>query len=215
MPRRKLSALVGAFVLTLGGGGVAHAAIHDYVLTAPNQSGTLLGTPFANETVIYTVRADTATLTAYPSIALFPVAGPGKCVTGTAATVQVGAGAPIAITEPTLFCSADAGGLAGIYFVDQNGPNHHVDTGILDLTTPGAVGPGVNHNLSTFYAVAITGGAFTDSTDGSSGNTTTAQVIAVAAPATVPTLTEWAMMLMGLVLAGGAAVIIQRRSSLA
>ena len=34
---------------------------------------------------------------------------------------------------------------------------------------------------------------------------------AVAAPAAVPTLSEWAMILFGLMLAGGAAVLVQRR----
>jgi hypothetical protein len=33
----------------------------------------------------------------------------------------------------------------------------------------------------------------------------------VPAPTPVPTMTEWAMILLGLMLAGGAAVLIQRR----
>ena len=37
------------------------------------------------------------------------------------------------------------------------------------------------------------------------------QVAAAAAPAAVPTMTEWAMILLGVLLAGGAALTIQRR----
>lgn len=36
-------------------------------------------------------------------------------------------------------------------------------------------------------------------------------VTEVATPATVPTMTEWAMILFGILLAGGAALMIQRR----
>ena len=37
------------------------------------------------------------------------------------------------------------------------------------------------------------------------------QIYEVATPALVPTMSEWAMILMGVVFAGGAAVYIQRR----
>lgn len=45
----------------------------------------------------------------------------------------------------------------------------------------------------------------------SRAESTVATTFAVGGPATVPTLSEWAMILFGLLLAGGAAVYIQRR----
>ena len=48
---------------------------------------------------------------------------------------------------------------------------------------------------------------FTEASSSANGNTITV----VAPPAPVPTLSEWAMILMGLTLAGSAAVVIQRR----
>ncbi|WP_271083528.1 DUF11 domain-containing protein [Brevundimonas sp. NIBR11] len=53
--------------------------------------------------------------------------------------------------------------------------------------------------------------------DGNPGNeiaTTTTTVFAPPPPAPVPTLTEWAMILFGTMLAGGAAVYLQRRRQL-
>lgn len=46
---------------------------------------------------------------------------------------------------------------------------------------------------------------------GFSGGSTPRQLILTAGPSTVPTLSEWAMILFGLTLAGGAALFIQRR----
>lgn len=201
------SALLGAALLTIAA-RPASAAVHDYVLTLPNQDGVLLGTPFAAETVVYTVRADTATLTPYPVLANWPAAGPGKCLTATTATVQVGALPAVALTGSVLYCSADGGTLTGVYFNGENSWNHHLDAGPLDLMLPGSTaGPGLDHNLATAYAIPVAGGTLTVSTDSSSGFTATAAVVAVA-PAAVPTLTEWGMILLGMMLAGGAALHI-------
>lgn len=206
-----VSALVGAALLAFAA-SPTNAAVNDYVLTLPNQDGVLLGVPFAAETIVYTVRADTATLTPYPLLANWAPAGPGKCVTAISATVQVGALAPVALTDSILFCSADGGTLTGVYFNSENGWNHHLDAGPIDLTVAGSTaGPGIDHNLAVAYAIPVTGGALTVSTDNTSGLTATAAIVAVAMPAVVPTLTEWAMILFGLILAGGAALHLHQR----
>jgi len=208
--RRSIAALGALALATIA--GAASAAENNYVLTLPNQSGTIVGTPFTNETVIYTIRADTATLTSYPQIANFPLSG--KCVTASSGSVQIGTDLPVALTGSNLFCTADAGTLTGVYFTGANGWNHHLDSGVLDLSTPGSsVGPGPDHNLAIPYAIPITGGTLSITSDNSSGNTATAAVVAVAVPTAIPTLSEWAMIVFGFVLAGSTALFVQRRRS--
>lgn len=75
MRTTQISSLLSAVVLSMSSTPV-NAAVNDYVLTLPNQNGAFLGTPFTGETVVCTVRADTATLTSYPVLAIWPAAEP-------------------------------------------------------------------------------------------------------------------------------------------
>ena len=46
---------------------------------------------------------------------------------------------------------------------------------------------------------------------GTSGGSTPRELVLTVGPSAVPTLSEWAMILFGLILAGGAALFVQRR----
>ncbi|OYX55560.1 MAG: hypothetical protein B7Y86_12945 [Brevundimonas subvibrioides] len=88
----------------------------------------------------------------------------------------------------------------------------------ITLGTPLPVTSGNVYSFS-FDAASLRGAAstyaggigFISGTGLQAGIDTTFEVVQVAAPVPVPTLSEWALILFGLILAGGAALYIQRR----
>ena len=185
--------------------------------TTDNNSGTLLGTPFTGQVV--TLRA---TYESTAPISTTVVGSPGTCYAVTSATVTVGSGSAVAITDPTQVCQTNAGRYAGLYDSLPNLISHSEETYAgLDLSTVSgpftiSAGPGCGalgaHNSSTL--LNVTGGTFQFSNTNCTNTSASNFAVALAAPpppVPVPTMTEWAMVLFGTLLAGGAALYIQRR----
>ncbi|WGM31742.1 hypothetical protein KKHFBJBL_01991 [Brevundimonas sp. NIBR11] len=83
---------------------------------------------------------------------------------------------------------------------------------VVDLL-PTTAGPGAG--TRTYTATATSANyTFSATKQGGDGQFATITYTCAAAPAPVPTLSEWSMILMGLLLAAGSALYIQRRQSL-
>lgn len=73
---------------------------------------------------------------------------------------------------------------------------------------------GATSGSGTFVAPATASYAFSASRNANDGFFATVNYTCAAAPAPVPTLSEWAMILLGVMLAGGAAMVIDRRRAI-
>lgn len=198
-----------AFGGALFAAGSAAAAPLVYTYRLDNQSGTLAGTPFAGATVQFVLNGD--------STAVVPGSPfePGQCVPAASATVSVNAAPPVTITTPLFACVGNSGNFAGLYLSagSSTSPSHADNTMAgIDIATAGGPYPisaNAGHNDSS-VVLAVTGGSFQFSSSGTNSGASNFQ-IAAAAPPPIPTLTEWAMILFGALLAGGAALTLQRR----
>lgn len=157
---------------------------------------------FRNITV--TERQAVVTSVAVPPAATY---GPGDILTFT-----VNFDAPVAVTgTPSLDIVLDTGGTVPAAYFGGSGTSvltfrYTVAAGELDPTGI-VIGSPVVLNGGTMRVGAIN----VNRTLNAVGNTGGVFVGAVAAPAPVPTLSEGAMILFGMLLAGGAAVYVQRR----
>lgn len=204
---RILVGLVTALILAASA-SAASAAPLIYTYEIDNQSGTLVGTPFAAATVTIQVVAESTTLSAQTVFGLG-----GQCVTGSSGTVAVNGGAPVAITQQLYVCQANSGNYLGVYPDLGTLTASHFDLPIVgvDLAVPGGPYPAPAAQAHNGISLTVTGGTYVF---GPSYTNTAASFFSIApavAPTTVPTMTEWAMILFGLILAGGAAMMIQRR----
>ena len=142
-------------------------------------------------------------------------------VTGTVTQIRVVAEANDATTI-RLYNGPGTGQLNGagapLYSQAVNLTNSQPAFQTITLTTPLPVTAGNVYSFafdqSSLRGAGDTyagGNLFINGTTQLAGLDTTFEVVQVAAPAPVPTLSEWAMILLGLTLAGGAALMIQRR----
>ena len=210
-------AAAGAAALFFALSSTAQAAPVTYTQVITNaQGGTLAGAAIpVGATVTLTANGETTAITAGIVYGL-----PGSCVLTTSPTVQVNAGPQVAITQPIYACSRSDGSYAG--FWTANFPTSDSEflsvaytPTAFSLSTPSVINyvAGEIHSHQFLYGanVTVTGGVFvlnSENTNGAGSSLTTA---AAAPPATVPTLSEWAMILFGVILAGGAALHVQRR----
>ena len=218
---KTLAAAAGAAAFFVALSGAAQAAPVTYTQVITNaQGGRLAGAAIpAGATVTITANADTTNIAAGTA-----TSGAGSCVLTSSPTVKVNAGAAIAITQPIYACTRTDGSYAGFYTVNNStaltqGLSVAYTATTISLSTPSVINYGANtihtHNELTGYGagfgvVTVTGGDYvlnSEVSNAAGSSFTTAS----AAPAPVPTLSEWAMILLGVVLAGGAAMLIQRR----
>lgn len=222
-----LSGFAGATVIA--GAGAASAAPATYRMVVDGVQASMNGTAVGpNAVVTITINGDTT--------AVVPQTiggGPGNCVTGSG-TIEVSGGATAAFVSGAAYiCARVDGQQVGFYptpiEADFGNPIHGGNggngTGALvgapfgapGITLTDNFGP-VSYQTNTIHshgaAVALTGGGTYLGFSPEGGPNSAVSVFEVqlaAAPAPVPTLSEWAMILFGLILAGGAAVMIQRR----
>lgn len=210
MNTKLCAALVGALSLVAG---AAAAAPFTYTFHQEQATGTLNGVGFSG-TYDWRVTADTTT-----AVATSVGGAPGVCVTGTGSTFSINGGAAVTVTTPLFVCIRDDDTFAGIYKTAGSTANFPtLTTGALtgaDLTVAGvhAIPAGSLHNhgasggdVATSAGTLITTGPEVSNLAGS-----TFTIAAVAPPATIPTLTEWAMMLLAAALAGMAGLTLHRR----
>lgn len=212
----------GAALLCLSIATAAQAAPVTYTQVITNaQGGRLAGAAIpVGATVTLRANAETTAITAGTVYG-----APGSCVLTTSPTVQVNAGPQVAITQPIYACARSDGSFAG--FWTANNPT--TDTQWLtvaytatafSLSAPSVINYAANtlhsHNEYVGYpagtgAVTVTGGDYAINSEVSNTAGSSLTTAAAAPPATIPTLSEWAMILMGLLLAGAALVTIQRK----
>ena len=210
MNTKLCAALAGALSLAAG---AAAAAPFTYTFHQEQAVGTLNGAPFAG-TYDWTVTADTTTAAATTILG-----SPAVCVTGTSSTISINGAAPITVTTPLFVCLADNDLYAGFY-KDPAIPQFPTLVGDplpgADLTVPGvfAIPAGSLHNhgfsggdVATSAGPLITTGPENNNLAGS----TFTIASAAPPPATVPTLTEWAMILLAAGLAAMAGLTLHRR----
>lgn len=192
--------------------GTATAAPITYTYSGEG-SGTVNGTPFASQAYTFTLQGDTATTTGGGTVN--PITGGTVTIAGTACS------GGCTLTSPALYeMQSDFSGSGGIGVIGI-GVTAAPGTGLneawfnstapgLDLAIPTApiVADGTNGYAP--YAVFATSGGPVQFTTNTGALPTFSS--ALAAPvAVVPTLSEWAMILMGLLLAGAGAVWTGRR----
>lgn len=214
---KTLGAAAGAAALFFALSSTAQAAPVTYTQVITNaQGGTLAGAAIpVGATVTITANGETTAITAGTVYGL-----PGSCVLTTLPRVQVNAGPQVAITQPIYACTRSDGSYAG--FWTANFPT--TDSEFLSVTytptafslsTPSVInyGAGTIHSHHNFYgaSVTVTGGVFVINSEVTNGAGSSLTTAAAAPPDTVPTLSEWAMILFGALLAGGAALHVQRR----
>lgn len=211
MNTKLCAALAGALSLVAG---AAVAAPFTYTFHQEQAAGTLNGVAFAG-TYDWTVTADTTTAT--------PTnidGNPAVCVTGTGSTVSINGAPAVTVTTPLYVCVRNDDNWAGFY-KSVPASTSAFPTLVasplagIDLTVPGVFAIPVNslHNhgsaggdVATSAGTLITNGPETTNLAGS-----TFTIAAAAPPATIPTLTEWAMMLLAAGLAAMAGLTLHRR----
>lgn len=210
MNTKLCAAFAGALSLVAG---AAMAAPFTYSFHQEQAAGTLNGVPFGG-TYDWTVTADTTTAAATA------VGGaPGFCVTGTASTISINGGAAITVTTPLFVCMRDDDTFAGFYKAPGDTTQFPTLTvGVLpgaDLTAAGAfpipAGSLHNHGASGGDVATSAGPLITTGPENNNLVGSTFTITAAAPPATIPTLTEWAMILLAAALAGVAGLTLHRR----
>lgn len=224
----KMLGAVLALATGLGVASAAHAGPVTYTQTIDHVTLRMpapIG-PRTDVTVTLVAQADTNDLFNTPNV----YGVNGKCVLAASATITVTGVPTQTIASPVHVCATVSGERAGFYTsaggVDMmmGSPSAYVidldqDTSINYV--PSDVRPGAGTPTLAISAEAPGGGnvLFTHAyaTHQSFPNTVASSfVVDVGAappppPATVPTLSEWAMILLGLLLAGGAALHLNRR----
>lgn len=207
-----VSATVAAAVLA--GATAAAAAPLEISYTTDQQAGALGATPFGpNSVVVLRATYDDAS-----PLASTVIGSAGTCFSASASSVQIDGGPIVAITDPIWVCATTTGFYPGLY-VDQGATllAHSDDAHPgLDLATPS--GP---HVISANQAhviglpVATTAGALSLTSSFTNTGASNFSVTAAASPAVVPTLSEWALILFGGLLAMTAGLTLARRRRLA
>lgn len=221
---KKFLASAAAVALVIGAPAAAFAVPVTYTQSITNvQGGRLAGATIpTGSTVTISANADTANITAGTA-----AGAAGSCVLTTSPTVRVGAGTAVAITQPIYACVRTNGSYAGFYTTNSsNSLTQGLSVAYLptsfSLNTLSTLTYGAGdihtHNEFTGYGagvgfVSVTGGDYAANAEVSNTSASTLTAAAAAAPA-IPTMTEWAMILFGMILAGGAALYLQRRRML-
>lgn len=183
--------------------------------------------PRNDVTVTLVGQADTNDLVATANVHGWP----GKCVLTTSATITVTGIPTQTIATPVYVCATNSGERAGFYTSAgstdsmMSSPSAYVID--LDQNTsinyaPADIQPGVGRPTLAVSAEAPGGGDvvfnYLYATNQYFPNTVASSFVVSLGggpppppPATVPTLSEWAMILLGLLLAGGAALHLNRR----
>ncbi|MBX3476907.1 MAG: IPTL-CTERM sorting domain-containing protein [Brevundimonas sp.] len=189
--------------------GTANAAPITYTYSGEG-SGTVNGAPFANQAYSFVLQGDTTATTSGGTIN--PITSGTVTIAGTACS------GGCALTSPALYemrsdFDSSGSGVIGIGVVGGG------DTGLNEAFF-GATAPGLDLALPTAPVIATATNGFAPyvsfATSGGPVQITPNTVgpfptFSSALTAVVPTLSEWAMILMGLLLAGAGAVWTGRR----
>lgn len=172
-------------------------------------SGTVNGTPFTSQAYTFTLQGDTDAATGGGTVN--PIISGSVTIAGTACS------GGCALTSPALYemRSDFGGGSIGVIGIGVTGaPNTGLSEALFTSTAPGlnlALPSGLltadNTNGYAPYAAFATSAGPVQIT----ANTGPFPTFSSTLTAVVPTLSEWAMILFGLILAGGAALMLQRR----
>lgn len=211
--RFRFLSIVGALAFGLVSAGAAAAAPITYTFSG-EASGTVGGVAFTEQAYSFSLLGDTTTTTAGGSINV--VSSATVTIAGTACA------AGCALTAPNLYdIRSDFGevsvGVIGIGVIGSaaavNEAFFPTTAPFIDLALPFApLVADATNAVAPYSAVDTSGGPVQIITN---TNNPTFSISLAAAPVAVPTLSEWATILLGLLLAGGAAVLVQRRRSLA
>lgn len=214
---KSFGAAAGAAALFFALSSAAQAAPVTYTQVITNaQGGTLAGAAIpVGATVTITANGETTAITAGTVYGQ-----PGSCVLTTLPRVQVNAGPQVAITQPIYVCARTDGSFAGFWTannptLDSQWLSVAYSATAFSLSTPSVINYIANtiHSHQMFFGgnVTVTGGDYVINSEATNGAGSSLTTAAAAPPATVPTLSEWAMILFGVILAGGAALYVQRR----
>lgn len=195
--------------------GSAQAAPVTYTYHADNAGGTINGASFGPGTTYdVIITADTTAITG-AAIA----GGSATCAPSITAAVSIAGGAVGTIGTPLFVCIRDSGARLGIYAYDGASYTNFIYTNpvlaggsavLTTLTSRSIPTSGIVSTGNSSMVSLTAGGTFVPTAP--NANNSTASFFSVAnTPAPVPTLSEWAMILFGAILAGGAALYIQRR----
>lgn len=202
----------------MAGAAVVQAAPITYTMTVDGVTGTANGVAVGpGATTVIVVNADTTNVT---------VSGAGHCVLGTSGTIAItgiNAGAPQALSGTYYVCANNIGDNVGIYpseaFFTFGTPVHGGNTGAGSGALTGApavdlvsnLGP-VSYIANTIHSHGGSGGtlslaaggtyvAFAPEAFGNTISSTFQAALTVTALTPIPTLSEWAMIVMSGLLA--------------
>jgi len=218
----------GIFSLLFVSANAAQASAIQYVLNIQQASGSLDGAAFGpGATALISINADTTNI-----VNTLVAGSPGHCVPASTATVSINGGSPQAITNAN-FCSSDNGYYIALTpvatnptFGDFTVAMDISDTvsgftgGTWDLATPNNFGP-ITHvpdDIGTSgltSAVTLAGGGTFYMTGPNGGETgSTLQVSpGGAAISSIPTLSDWGLALLALLLASMAGFSLKIRAA--
>lgn len=205
----------------------AYAVPATYTMTVDGVTASVNGVNSGpGTTTVIVIKADTSAITTI---------GPGQqCVVGTSGTVSntgINGGTPQALTGTYYVCASNTGDNVGVYFPPNlfspvHGGNGTQGTGA--LTGAPTVNLAKNLPVTTYIANTIhshgaplqlaNGGAYASFTPEAFGNTTASTFsitgIPEATPASIPTLSEWGLIILTSILGMlGLATARRRRAS--
>lgn len=202
----KWHSVIAGGVLAIGllTAGAAAAAPISYTYSGEG-TGTVNGVPFTSQAYSFVVNGDTTAVT-----------GPGNTInavtSGTITIAGTACSAGCSFTTPGLYRvnSAFQGStIIGIEVTATPGTalNEFFSPSSPDLSIVTApITAAATNGFAPYSIVATSGGPVQIIS-----NTGPLPTFSSTLPATVPTLSEWAMILFGVLLAGGAAMMVQRR----
>lgn len=218
--KRVLGAGVGV-ALALGVASAAQAGPVTYTQTIDHVTLRMpapIG-PKTDVTVTLVAQADTASIVASGNV--FGLAG--KCVLASSATITVTGVPTQTFVSPIYVCATNIGERAGFYTAAGGGANEFLigspSAYVIDLDQatnstymasdirPGAARPAIPDGDVVFNYMYATHQTFPNTT----ASTFVTALGGPPPPAPVPTLSEWAMILLGAILAGAAALTLSRR----
>ncbi|WP_428151819.1 IPTL-CTERM sorting domain-containing protein [Brevundimonas sp.] len=208
-----------------------------YTMVVDGAAGSINGTAFSARVVTLTINADTTAVTTQTMTG----DANSRCVTGPGTVSVAGVASGTFVSGEAYFCTQVDGETSGFYTslaqIGSNpvhgGANGDNTTGRLTgapFAAPGVTlidnfGP-VSYLANTHHShgargslqadiLLVGGGRYAATAPEASGSTTASTLtVTVMAVNAVPTLSEWAMILFGTLLAGAAALIVQRRRAI-
>lgn len=191
--------------------GLAQAAPINYTYRIEQATGILAGSAFGPSTLTFRVQSDSTSVTptTLPD-------GAGICAPGTSATLSIDAGTAFAITDALRVCTLMTGTYAGLY----KGSSYisHFDGTLSGLNLVSNQGPllfsgDFVHDINTPLSTASGTLILNNRSYSSPASSLTAAFVSAAAPASIPTLSEWGLIAMSSILAMFGIARIRRRRS--